>query len=302
MILAPGLASPHLNTARCLAASQGALARKEYRLAFSLGYTAAIEEAVGRWTTLDELYEVAPDTPDGLATLARALSPLRPADAAQVYARLSRDFGRDDAILNLAEQRMAAGDLPGALALARKRMQEAPRDENSYRLAAWIFVQQGKEEDAHQILEQGLHVLPESRPILESLADHMIAVGRFVEARRYAERIPTVSPEALISREILSARALAGSGRITAAIRRAEEAVDVRPERTDSLLLLAQLQVDAGLTTDARVTLQRAAKTAAGQAAAQAHILVIKARLTETEQKGDRETAKEAPANFPAEP
>ncbi len=129
MALNPTAPEPHQYAARCLAAEgQGALARREYRLAMLYGSPGALAEAAGRSEDVDELLQVAPDTGDGLIGLGYLLlSRQRPHDAALVFRRALEGSLDTRAMTPLAGALLAAGELEEALELARRRARRTSR-------------------------------------------------------------------------------------------------------------------------------------------------------------------------------
>jgi Flp pilus assembly protein TadD len=260
MLLDPTAAEPHLHAARCLAdAGQDRQARLEWRLAFAFGARQALAEAVARYPAVDDLLQVAPDTPDGLLALGAHLLGRRPTDAVVVYRRALDEYGDGRALVPLAGAVLSTGDAAGALELARRRAREAPHDVVAWRLASQVLVKLGDESGAEEALEQGLALNPGSPPLVAWRAERLIAARRFSQARQVADGMLARTPSEQVQRQLLQARALAGQERWGEAIERARAAVAIMPGTAGPLLALAGLAAQANRFDEAIDAVERAA-------------------------------------------
>jgi tetratricopeptide (TPR) repeat protein len=258
MILYPSAPSPHLAAARCLAGHDDAAARRELRLAILFGAD-ALNEAVLRYPRIEHLFEIAPDTPQGLISLGDALAPFRPADAKIAYLRALEGYSEDRALLPLARLSATLGDLESALAFARRHQETFRSDPAGYAVAATALFGAGRVEEATATVERGLAAAPGSAALLQLLADNAIAAHRWSEARRRAEEIAPRSAGELANKHLLIARSLIGQERIGEAIERLRSAQAAQPERGDTLTLLSSLCEREGRLDEALVAVRRLA-------------------------------------------
>lgn len=280
---APGVPEPHLYAARCLADRAPALARTEYRIAFVLGHP-VLEEATERWTELDHLGELVPETGDGLLALGAQLLSRRPAEARQVFARAWEEYGERRALVPLGRAALATGERELALALARRVVEESPQDEDGHRLAAESLVALGQPAEARAALERGVGAVPGSPTLLSMLAARLVSERRYSEARRVAESMPVRTGAELAHREQLVAGALAAQGRLLEALEHAHVAAAALPESPGPLLQVAHLASDAGLYAEAIAALERAAALPGAASGAYAdRLAAIRAKLADQE-------------------
>jgi tetratricopeptide (TPR) repeat protein/O-antigen ligase len=259
MVLGPMVPDPHLHAGRCLAASGASeAARREFRLACLLGQPNCLAEAAVRWPALADLYQVAPDTPDGLLALGAALERDRPIDAREVYARALNEFAESRAVLPLARVALALGDVGHAVELARRRIREAPLDGEAYWLVTRGLDAQGKRDEAEAELRRALATSAGSTTLVALLSERLLAGARYDEVLDLARTISGHEPRDVAARERLTARALAGEKRLSEAIEHARYAADAVPGSPDSLLELAQLCIAAERYEDALAILERA--------------------------------------------
>jgi Flp pilus assembly protein TadD len=258
MALDPSAPEPHLSTARCLAGRNDVAAKREYRLAVSLGSPALAEAAV-RYPALADLFDVAPATPDGLLSLGHVLAAPRPKDAEVAYRRALDDFADERALLPLARVRAAQGDHAGALELARRHAARVPGDADGWRTAAAALVALGREDDARAEIQRGLAAIPGSPAFIGFLAERSMAARRFSEAHRLADDIAPRTPAEIAGKHLLVARALAGQGRLAEALERARSAAAAEPDATWTLLAVAGYAAEAGRFDEAVAALRRAA-------------------------------------------
>ena len=261
MALNPTAPEPHQYAARCLAASgQGALARREYRLAVLYGSPGALAEAADRFETVDELLQVAPDTGDGLIGLGYLLlSRQRPTDAALAFRRALDGSLDSRAMVPLAGALLAAGEVEEALELARRRTRERPADPEGWRVASAVLLAEGYDDEARTTLEQGLAANPGSPPLTEALVHRSLAARRPAEARRLAESMAARTPAEQALRQLLVAAAFSAQGRTGEAIERARSAVAALPDAPGPLLTLAAYCQQGGRLDDAIAAVERAA-------------------------------------------
>jgi tetratricopeptide (TPR) repeat protein/O-antigen ligase len=261
MRLGPTAPEPHLYAARCLAASgQDAFARREYRLAHLYGSAEALGEAARRWTSVEDLLQVAPQSADGLLALAGVLRGQdRRADATGLLRRVLDEYREARALVPLAAAALEAGDPEEGLALARRRETEAPLDPEGWRLAALALDKLGRGEEAGAELEKGLARLPGSPPLVATQVSRALAVGRHSEAKRLAEGMAARTPAELAQRQAYVAAALAAQGRLSEAIERARSAVAALPDDAGPLLTLSAYCEQAGRYDDAIAALEHAA-------------------------------------------
>jgi len=286
MLLNPTAPEPHLYVARCLAASrQDALAKREYRLAIAYGAAEAMVDVVRRYRTVEEAYAAVPDAPEHLLSLARALGPERPEDAAAVLERVLAEYGDERAVVLLARARLALGDAAGAAELAERRSARAPAEPDGYELDAYALIQLGDEEGAAATLRRGLSRIPGSASILGILVERTLAQGRFSDARRLAEEIAPRSAGEAARKYQLVAHALAAQGRLGEAIESARAAVGAMPDAEGPLREVAQLCAAATRFDDAIAALELAAAIPGADRAAYAvDILALRARAAEQQQ------------------
>ncbi len=261
MALNPTAPEPHQYAARCLAASgQGALARREYRLAMLYGSPGALPEAAGRYPAVDDLLQVAPDTGDGLLGLGYLLlARQRPADAALVFRRALEGSLDSRAMTPLAGALLAAGELEEALQFAQRRTREKPADPQGWRVASAVLLAEGYDDEARATLEQGLAANPGSPPLVQALVQRSLAARRPAEARRLAESMAARTPSEQATRELLVAAAFSAQGRTGEAIERARSAVAALPDAPGPLMTLAAYCQQGGRLDDAIAAVERAA-------------------------------------------
>lgn len=261
MALNPTAPEPHQLAARCLAAAgQGEAARREYRLAVLYGSSDALGEAADRFASVEELFQVAPDTGDGLLALGSLLmSRERPEDAAAAFRRAVEGSLDTRALVPLARALLATGEQEEALELARRRTREVPTDPAGWQLAAQVLVAQGYEDEARATLDQGLAVLPGSPLLVEALVYRSLAARRPAEAKRLAETMAARTPNDQALRQLLVAAAFSAQGRPGEALERARSAAAVLPDSPWPLMAVAAYAQAAGRLDDAVAAIERAA-------------------------------------------
>jgi Flp pilus assembly protein TadD len=260
MRLNPTAAEPHRFAARCLAAAgRDSLARQEYRLAFLFGDREALKEAARRYSTLDELLTIVPDTPAGLGALSSLLLGMkRPTDAAEVLRRSWDEFRSLDALRSLSSVALQLGELEEALALARRLREQQPLDPASYLVASSALARVGRAEEARAELEQGVSRIPGSPPIVAALAEQALAARRFSEAARLAETMAARTAPEIASKRLFLARVFWAQGRMAEAIQEARSARDAVPNDAGPLLALASYCSQAGRYDEAIAAVERA--------------------------------------------
>lgn len=257
MALDPSAPNPHLSAARCLAGRNDAAAKREYRLAISYG-SPALAEAAGKYPALDDLFDVAPGTPDGVLSLGHVLAGARPKDAEVAYRRVLDGFSDERALLPLARVRAAQGDHEEALALARRHSARVPGDPAGWTVAAAALLSLDREDDAHAEISRGLAALPGSPALVGFLAERAMAARRWSEAKRLSDEIAPRTPAEIAGKHLLAARALAGQGRIAEALERARSAAAAQPDAGWTLLAVAGYASQAGRFDEAVSALRQA--------------------------------------------
>jgi len=260
MVLNPTAAEPHRYAARCLAADgKGTLAKREYRLASLLGDPGALVEAERRFASLEDLLDIAPDTPTGLTSLAALLATDRPADAEKALRRAWEEYGDLGALRGLASVTLSLGDRDAALELARLYEQRRPSDPTGYTVAARALAGLGLAEESRQELELGVARVPGSPELLATLAEQAVAARRFAEARRLVESMTSRSAAEVAWKRLFVARILWAQGRLTEAIQEARSASAAVPADPGPRVALSGYCAGAGRYDEAIATLEGAA-------------------------------------------
>ncbi len=259
MLLAPTVPEPHASAGRCLAGVHDAEAIREYGLAVSLGHAGALAEATRIWPSLEVLYRVAGDTPDGLLALGAALAGERPSDAQLVLTRSWEEFADHRATLPLAQVALRNGDLETALRVARERVAAVPRDLEAYRIAASALAAQGDLAAARQEVDRGLAALPGAARLVEFHVAWDIKDKRYGEARRRTNAIVPATPADVAARHVLRATILHAQSRTPEAILELEGALVATPNDARLWMYVAQLRAQVGRTQEAIAALERAA-------------------------------------------
>jgi tetratricopeptide (TPR) repeat protein len=94
-----------------------------------------------------------------------------------------------DALFNAFELALAAADLPRAEDLAKKARDKFPDDERGYRGLAAVYLQQGRPQDAEQVLRDGVAALPGRASLLLMLADTLLQRNELEEATQTIARV-----------------------------------------------------------------------------------------------------------------
>ncbi len=256
----PTAPEPHRATAHCLAAAgRAALAKREFRLAFSYGDRSALEEAHAWYAQPGALLEVAPDTPEGLAA-AGAILRDDPAQAAVAWQRAWDSFKVPWALAQLASAKVALHQDEDALALARQLEQGAPQNPYGYVVAARALDELGRGDDAQKELELGAARLPGSFEVLAALGVKHLASHRFSQARATFDGIVAVEGPVLARKRILVARALEGQGRYQEALAEARVARGLLPADASVLVAFSRIAEAVGLYDEAVDSLEVAAR------------------------------------------
>ncbi len=256
----PTAPEPHRGMARCLsAAGRAALAKREFRLAFSYGDQGALEEANAWYPQPGALLDVAPDTPDGLWA-AGVLLRDRPAEAAEVWKRAWEFFREPRALAQLASARLALHADEDALSLARRLEKIEAHYPTGYVVAARALDALGRGDEAQQELELGAARLPGSAEVLTALGVHHLAKRRYSQARATFESIVAVEGPALAHKRLLVALALEGQGRYQEALAEAQVARGLLPDNSSVLVVFARIAEAVGRYDDAVDALEIAAK------------------------------------------
>ena len=260
MLLASLVPEPHAALGRCLARGpHDEQAKQEFGLAVALGDTAALATAVQVWTSLDDLYPIAGNTPDGLLALANALPPERSADAQLVLTRLLEEFVDERAALPLARVALRNGDLDTAVDAARRHQGVDSSEAEAYKIAGTALAKQGESAAARAEIERGLQVSPGSAELLTVVVAWEIAERKLREARLHALEIEPRSQRDVAIRHTLLAKILLARSRLPEAIVELQAAVVATPDDPWLFLFLGQLRARAGRTGEAIAALERAA-------------------------------------------
>jgi tetratricopeptide (TPR) repeat protein len=261
MLLGPTIPEPHLTTARCLAAlGHHVEARREFRLAFTFGATAALSIAARLYPRPEDLYAVAPDTAEGLLELAAVLyRSNRFPEAISVYQRVLEEYSDDRALMPLVVTYSATNQLELALQYARVRTAHVPGDEEAWRASAEVLLNLGREDEATGEARRGLAGLPGSPSLLYFLTERAFAHKRYSEAKLLAEQMAARSMDELASKKQLIARALASQGRLGEAIEVARSVASAADDAPWALLLLAKYLEEGGHVNEAIPLLERVA-------------------------------------------
>lgn len=260
MGLNPTASEPHRFAARCLAAaSKDDLAKREYRLAMLFGDSLALAEAKGHYPALQDLLEVAPETPQGLLALAALLATDRPFDVERVLRRAWEQFGDLGALRGLASTTLVTGTPDDALELARLYQKRRPADPAGYLVAATALARLDRAEEAHGELELGLSRNPGSPQLVVALAEQALALRRFAEARRLAESMAARTGPEFAGKRLFIARALWAQGRSAEAVQEARAARDAAPADVGVRLALASYCAGVGRYDEAIAEVEAAA-------------------------------------------
>ena len=111
--------------------------------------------------------------------------------AATKDARRALELAPDDAdaLLNAFELALTTADLPRAEELAKQARDKFPEDERGYRGLAAVHLQQGRPQDAEQVLRDGVAVLPSRASLLLMLADILMQRNELAEAVQTIARV-----------------------------------------------------------------------------------------------------------------
>jgi tetratricopeptide (TPR) repeat protein len=260
MRLDPTAAEPHRFAGRCLAAAgQDALARREYRLAALFGDGEALPEAMRRWSSLDDLLQVAPGTPQALLSLAALLAPERPADAAAVLGRAWTEFGELPALRWHASLALQLGDAEGALALAAAFRERQPLDPAGWTVAAAALDRLGRPDEAQRMLEDALARIPGSPAVLVPLAQRALARRLYSEARRLVESMSARTPPELAGKRLQVASILWAQGRYGEALEQARSAAGAVPDDPGPRTVVSSYAAAMGRYDEAIAALEGAA-------------------------------------------
>jgi tetratricopeptide (TPR) repeat protein len=150
-----------------------------------------MEDLTAASRVLEQLVKVRPD--DAQAWLAMSRWHRQQGDASAAGKDLDRalEIAPDDPEVLFAsfEQLLAAGDLARAEPLARQARQSFPADERGYRAVATICLQQGRPEEAEQVLRDGIAAIPTRASLLLMLTDLQLQRNEVDEAQRTLDRV-----------------------------------------------------------------------------------------------------------------
>jgi Tfp pilus assembly protein PilF len=264
----PTAPEPHRSMASCLArAGRAALAKREFRLAFSYGDRTALEEANAWYPQPGALLDIAPDTPDGLWA-AGVLLRDRPTEAAEVWNRAWESFREPRALAQLASTRLALHEDGDALALARELEKAAPHDPIGYVVAARSLDALGRRDEALRELELGAARLPGNSGVLAALGLRQLSQRRYSQARATFESIVAVEGPVLARKRLLVASTLEGQGRYQEALAEVQVARGLLPADGSVLAAFARIAEVVGRYDEAIDALEAAARQPATKAGA----------------------------------
>jgi tetratricopeptide (TPR) repeat protein/O-antigen ligase len=268
MALAPNVPGPHRQAARCLAASgQHVFARREFRLAISLGDRDALAEAMRWYSAVPDLLEVTPATPAGLLWLGEALRKERPADARVPYTRAWEELGEPQALLALSELAYQLKDFATSEALARRHQVILPNHPGGYAVAAATLLEQGKRPEADEQFRLGMTRAPGRVQVLGPYAAMLTQDRRFVEARKMLAMVIPPNPADAARLRLAVADTYRAEGKMTQAIEEARAASAIAPTEPSVHESLANLCESAKRYDEAIAALERAATLAGPQRA-----------------------------------
>ena len=113
-----------------------------------------------------------------------------------------------DALLNAFELALATGDLPRAEELAKKARDKFPEDERGYRGLAAVHLQQGRPQEAEQVLRDGVAALPGRASLLLMLADTLMQRNEIAEAVQTIDRVKEIYGQTSPAVSLFEARIL----------------------------------------------------------------------------------------------
>jgi Flp pilus assembly protein TadD len=253
MWLAPTVPATHRYAGRCLAAAgQDVSARREYRLALTLGDPEALEEGVRRWSGADALSQLVPETAEALRRLAHVLDRAgRGAEATDVLRRGWESLSDPDLLFGLGEAAVREGDPGRALEVARDLRSREPARARSWVLASRALSALGDAEGALRELESGLVVLPGAPELVLALGAELIRQNRFANAVVVLTAGAWRSADAAARARDMRITALRAQGRLPEAIAEARTARELDSRNPAAALRLADLLADAGLVDEA---------------------------------------------------
>jgi tetratricopeptide (TPR) repeat protein len=256
----PTAPEPHRYAARCLAAGgKGALAKREYRLAFLYGDRDALAEALRRFQEPGELLDVAPETVDGLIAAATLLAQ-RPEEAKEAWTRAWEQFLDPRALAGLARVNLQLDDDAEALKLARELERIAPENPQGWLVAAQALEKQGDSGAGIAELEKGAAHLAGKGAILVPLGVRHLAAKRPSQARAVFEQIVAREGPELANKKLFIARTYSEQGRIGEALATAQDAAATDRESVYALEVVSRYAADVGRFDLAIDALERAAR------------------------------------------
>ena len=93
-----------------------------------------------------------------------------------------------DAMFTAFELALTSADLARAEELAKNSRDKFPEDERGYRGLAAVYLQQGRPQEAEQVLRDGVAALPGRASLLLMLADSLLQRNELVEAKQTIDR------------------------------------------------------------------------------------------------------------------
>jgi tetratricopeptide (TPR) repeat protein len=295
MWLAPAMPAPHRWAAGCLAAAgEDTFARREYRLAFTLGDGAALAEAAARWSGADALAELVPETAEALSLLAGLLDGAgRRPEAAAVLRRGWEGLSDPDLLFRLG--RLTAREEPErALEIARELRSREPDRPRGHVLAAEARARLGDGQGALRELEEGLARFPGAPELVLATGAELIRQRRFATAAQLLASIHHGTPSDAARARDMRITALRAQGRLPEAVAEARAARELDPRNVAASLRLADLLAQARLFDEAIGVLSAAASLPGGDEGA------IAARLEKVRAAARTRADPGAPASLDA--
>ena len=113
-----------------------------------------------------------------------------------------------DALFNAFELALANADLPRAEELAKQAREKFPDDERGYRGLAAVCLQQGRPQEAEQVLRDGMAALPGRSSLLLMLAEVLLQRNELAEVTQTIARFKEISGQTSPAVGLFEARVL----------------------------------------------------------------------------------------------
>lgn len=184
--------------------------------------------------------EISPDHPRAMRVLADVMA-IRAVgaeidvasrqEAIRLYERLALDPEVEDEVYGLlANLKMHAGDVPGAVAAAQKYAERRPGDEEAVRLLARSLVRDGKAEPALEALIDHLVGHPDDQDLLIEVYEIARRTDGWDRIEEFCRRLVGARPEGALARA-LHGQALLRLGRVEEAALELEHALALAPDK-----------------------------------------------------------------------